>query len=166
MDDERMTNREPAKEGERRIGSAHGDEPERPMAGDSRTEDARMTDRGDKQTSTAELAGRGGGQGSGKPEPRRETGTSQVAPLMSEGVIVSHKQKWQEIQAAFVDQPQDAVRDADSLVAEIIQTLTSSFADQRHSLEEKWSRGSEVSTEDLRRALQQYRSFFERLLAA
>jgi hypothetical protein len=85
---------------------------------------------------------------------------------MSEGVIVSHKQKWQEIQAAFVDQPQDAVRDADSLVAEIIQTLTSSFADQRQGLEEKWSRGSEVSTEDLRRALQQYRSFFERLLAA
>lgn len=166
MDDERMTNRDPAKEGERRIGSAHGDEPERPMADDSRLGGARMPERSDKQTSTAELAGRTGGQGGDKAEPKRETGTGQTAPLMSEGVIVSHKQKWLEIQAAFVDQPQEAVRDADSLVAEIIQTLTSSFADQRQGLEEKWSRGSEVSTEDLRRALQQYRSFFERLLAA
>jgi hypothetical protein len=85
---------------------------------------------------------------------------------MPSNQVTSHREKWRDIQANFVDQPREAVRDADTLVAEIIQTLTTSFADQRQGLEEKWSRGSEVSTEDLRKALQQYRSFFERLLAA
>jgi hypothetical protein len=33
-------------------------------------------------------------------------------------------------------------------------------------LEGQWDRGDEVSTEDLRIALQRYRSFFDRLLSA
>ena len=33
-------------------------------------------------------------------------------------------------------------------------------------LESQWSRGDDVSTEDLRVSLQRYHSFFERLLAA
>jgi hypothetical protein len=32
-------------------------------------------------------------------------------------------------------------------------------------MEEQWSRGDDVSTEDLRVALQRYRSFFNRLLS-
>jgi len=66
----------------------------------------------------------------------------------------------------FVDEPQDCLKQADTLVAEVVQQLATRFADQRSGLEEKWSKGSEVSTEDLRQALRQYRSFFERLLAA
>jgi hypothetical protein len=38
------------------------------------------------------------------------------------------------------------------------------MADERPSTE--WSRGQDVSTEDLRVALQRHRSLFERLLAA
>ncbi|MFE4870296.1 hypothetical protein [Streptomyces sp. NPDC056682] len=34
-----------------------------------------------------------------------------------------------------------------------------------HDLEAQWHRGEEVATEDLRVALQQYRSFFNRLLS-
>ena len=51
-------------------------------------------------------------------------------------------------------------------MAEVIQALASSFADQRSQLEGKWDSGSDVNTEDLRQALIQYRSFFQRLLAA
>jgi hypothetical protein len=36
----------------------------------------------------------------------------------------------------------------------------------RSKLEDQWSSGGDVSTEDLRLTLQRYRSFFERLLEA
>ena len=44
------------------------------------------------------------------------------------------------------------------------------MADERRpmstvALASKWGRGEEVSSEDLRLALQRYRSFFQRLLA-
>jgi hypothetical protein len=47
-----------------------------------------------------------------------------------------------------------------------MKRLAESFSDRRHQLEEQWDRGDEVSTEDLRVALQRYRSFFDRLLRA
>jgi hypothetical protein len=40
----------------------------------------------------------------------------------------------------------------------------SSRAKERSGLEKQWERGDNVSTEDLRVALQRYRSFFDRLL--
>lgn len=74
--------------------------------------------------------------------------------------------QWKEIQARFVDEPREAVHDADSLVAEFMQRLATMFATERQQLESRWSGGGDVSTEDLRHSLRQYRSFFERLLAA
>jgi hypothetical protein len=73
--------------------------------------------------------------------------------------------RWTEVQAAFVDDPRDCVQKADGLVADVVDKLTAGFAQARSGLEEQWSRGEEVSTEDLRIALQRYRDFFERLLA-
>jgi hypothetical protein len=72
--------------------------------------------------------------------------------------------QWTKIQAAFVDEPRKAVEEADKLVAEIIQRLAKTFADERHNLEGQWSRGDQASTEDLRVALQRYRQFFQSLL--
>jgi hypothetical protein len=74
--------------------------------------------------------------------------------------------RWERVQVAFVDEPQTSVRDADALVAELMQKLAGTFAEERSRLEGEWERGEEVSTEDLRQALQHYRSFFQRLLAA
>jgi hypothetical protein len=87
-------------------------------------------------------------------------------PLLRPDRTSSYSERWQEVQAKFVDEPQDAVQQADGLVAEVIQELATTFADQRKGLEDQWSRGTEVSTEDLRQALMQYRSFFQRLMAA
>lgn len=86
--------------------------------------------------------------------------------LLPGSTTTSYRSRWTSIQADFVDKPKESVREADGLVAEVIQELARSFAGQREQLEGKWSRGSDVSTEDLRQALQQYRSFFQRLLAA
>ena len=45
-----------------------------------------------------------------------------------------------------------------------MQRIADSFANERSRLEKQWDRGDNVSTEDLRIALQRYRSFFDRLL--
>jgi hypothetical protein len=57
------------------------------------------------------------------------------------------------------------VEQADALVAEAIKRLAETFANERNQLEGQWDRGGDVSTEDLRQALQRYRSFFSRLLS-
>jgi hypothetical protein len=73
-------------------------------------------------------------------------------------------QRWEALQAAFVDEPRRAVEKADQLVAETIDSITRQFARSRQSLEQQWSAGADASTEDLRVAFQRYRSFFQRLL--
>ena len=73
--------------------------------------------------------------------------------------------RWTDVQTGFVDAPRQAVERADELVAEVMQHLARTFTDERRRLEGHWDRGDEVSTDDLRTALQRYRSFFERLLA-
>jgi hypothetical protein len=74
--------------------------------------------------------------------------------------------RWHGLQARFVDEPRETVSEADSLVAELLRDLAQSFDGARSKLEEQWSSGEDVSTEDLRLTLQRYRSFFERLLEA
>lgn len=74
--------------------------------------------------------------------------------------------RWREIQAEFVDEPRQAIKEADDLVTELMERLTRTFASEREQLEARWREGDNVSTEDLRQGLQRYRSFFERLLAA
>ena len=76
------------------------------------------------------------------------------------------QRRWDSIQAGFVDEPRTAVQDADGLVAELMQRLAESFSNERSSLESQWDGDGDVSTEDLRVALQRYRSFFDRLLSA
>jgi hypothetical protein len=73
-------------------------------------------------------------------------------------------QRWEAIQARFVDDPRGSVQEADSLVEEVMNRLTETFGQERSNLEGQWSRGEDVTTEELRVALQRYRSFFQRLL--
>jgi hypothetical protein len=89
-----------------------------------------------------------------------------VGPLLPGADQQSFVARWEEIQTHFVDDPRRAVEDADQLVAKVMQQLAEGFADERGRLEETWGRGEDVGTEDLRVALQRYRSFFHRLLSA
>ena len=77
----------------------------------------------------------------------------------------SFRERWSSIQTGFVDEPRQAVEQADGLVAELMQRLAQTFSEERQNLESQWSRGDDASTEDLRVGLQRYRSFFERLLS-
>ena len=89
----------------------------------------------------------------------------QPAPLFAELEGGDFRSRWMGIQTAFVDEPRQAVKDADALVASLMAKLAEGFANERERLERQWDRGDNVSTEDLRVALQRYRSFFDRLLA-
>jgi hypothetical protein len=88
-----------------------------------------------------------------------------AVPLFDQAVAKDFRSRWNEIQVAFVDEPREAVRRADQLVAETIKELSESFTAERQKLEVEWDRGGNDSTEALRLALQRYRSFFNRLLS-
>jgi hypothetical protein len=75
-----------------------------------------------------------------------------------------YHERWDSIQASFIDQPRESVREAERLVGEMTDRLVEWFRDQHQGLESRWDRGDEVSTEDLRQALRSYRSVFGRLL--
>jgi hypothetical protein len=65
-----------------------------------------------------------------------------------------------------VDEPRRVVEQADGLVGEVMQRIAETMVQERKGLEGQWATGDSVSTEDLRVALQHYRSFFQRLLSA
>lgn len=88
----------------------------------------------------------------------------QSAPLFAPDQAHDYRSRWDAIQTGFVDEPRGAVEQADMLVAEVIQQLARSFADERSKLEQPGSRGDSISTEDFRVAFRRYRSFFDRLL--
>ena len=100
-------------------------------------------------------------------EPKPLNGAAAVPesmPLFSEPEMVDFRSQWSNLQTGFVDEPRRAVEGADKLVAAVMQRLAEGFANERSNLEKQWDRGDNVSTEDLRVALQRYRSFFDRLL--
>ncbi len=74
------------------------------------------------------------------------------------------RRRWSDIQASFVDDPRGSVKDAHAMVAEIVKELTDTFTRERTGLENQWNREEMPDTEELRVALQRYRSFFNRLL--
>ena len=87
-------------------------------------------------------------------------------PLFSQSEVGDLRGRWSNVQASFVDEPRRAVEEGDKLVAAAMQRLAEGFANERSKLEKQWDGGENVSTEDLRVALQRYRSFFDRLLNA
>lgn len=142
-----------------------------------RTDDIENSDRSqrdtsispDAATSDARRSMEAGYSAGGMPggiSGSQPSASSGQAALMPVETAESHREHWSDIQAKFVDDPKAAVEQADELVAEVIQIVASRFAEQRKGLEGQWQEGGEASSEDLRQAFLQYRSFFERLLAA
>jgi len=95
----------------------------------------------------------------------RERPSEEAQQLFGDHEVQGFRDDWRELQTAFVDDPQRAVREADELVAAVIQSLASTFAEHKTELESQWQQG-EAPTEDLRVALRRYRSFFNQLLSA
>jgi hypothetical protein len=124
-----------------------------------------------EELTTADLAGR---VTSPEDEPvtrddtSAATGTAKapLQPLLAGDDTARYRADWEAIQVHFVDEPQASVEQADALVADLMKRLAETFARERETLERQWAEGGEeADTEELRVALQRYRSFFERLLA-
>ncbi|MEJ2856965.1 MULTISPECIES: hypothetical protein [unclassified Saccharothrix] len=96
---------------------------------------------------------------------QEQTTRSDDEPLFASDEADGYRNEWRALQSDFVDDPRDAVRRADELVAQVVQSLATTFADHKRSLEGQWQQGEQVDTEELRMALRRYRSFFDRLLS-
>ncbi len=90
---------------------------------------------------------------------------TQLAPLFLPDVAKEFRTRWDAVQISFVDDPRQAVRQADELVAQVMKTLAETFSKERAGLEGQLDQKDKASTENLRVALRRYRSFFERLLS-
>ncbi|MEV6118059.1 hypothetical protein AB0L59_37725 [Streptomyces sp. NPDC052109] len=129
-----------------------------------------------ESTATHSAGGESAGGGAGAATDAADTGaaTAEGAPdtsedeapqLLTDDEERTFRDRWQQTQNKFVDDPREAVHDADTLVADVMQTLASTFAQHKKDLEAQWSQGERVDTEELRGALRRYRSFFNRLLS-
>lgn len=99
------------------------------------------------------------------PSTDRTADAGTQAPLFDQQEAARLSDRWDDIQARFVDQPQESVVAADELVADVMDTITTRLTDQRRELESQWQRDEEVSTEQLRQSLQRYHALFDRLLS-
>ena len=126
------------------------------------------TDRGERAAEpTAESSTHRAEPAAESPTGRAEAAADvDQARLLDDDEGAELGRRWEALQVTFVDDPRRAVEEADGLVAHVMQQLADGFARERETLEGQWSRGEDVSTEDLRVALQRYRSFFQRLLSA
>lgn len=88
-----------------------------------------------------------------------------LAPLFLPKEANDFRATWDAVQIGFVDDPKQAVRKADELVAQVMSTLAATFSNERSKLESQVDPTDDGSTENLRIALRRYRSFFQRLLS-
>ncbi|MBO0687486.1 MAG: hypothetical protein J2P45_30415 [Candidatus Dormibacteraeota bacterium] len=88
-------------------------------------------------------------------EPAPGTGIEAVVTGSRDG----HGARWQQIQGSFVDEPRQALEEADRLVREVLDEVARAAAREREQLSRSWS-GSD-DTEAMRLSLRRYRQLFE-----
>jgi len=84
------------------------------------------------------------------PEP---TSTAELLPADDKREFLS---RWNTIQVRFVEDPAQSVRDADALIEDISAAYVSAIAERRNTLNATWQ--NDAGTEEMRRAVLQYRS--------
>jgi hypothetical protein len=94
-----------------------------------------------------------------------ETEEKQLAALFLPDIAKEFRSRWDVVQLGFVDDPRQAVRQADELVGQVMTSLAETFSTERATFEGQLDQSGEASTETMRIALRRYRSFFERLLS-
>lgn len=84
--------------------------------------------------------------------------------LLRSGDRSQYRERWDHLQTRFVDDPRGSTEEADRLLDEVFEDVSTRWRDHRTSLKSRWD-GSDASTEELRTALRRYRDAFERLLS-
>lgn len=83
---------------------------------------------------------------------------------LDKNLVDEMRSRWNAIQVQFVDSPCAAVEQGEALVAEIMERLNQILTDQQNSIDRKWLSHDDISTEELRLTLRDYRTFMDRLL--
>ena len=123
----------------------------------SSTSSGRSTDHEDSAQRHPNADTTGGGETSGPDGDERER-------LIPQERTDEYTARWDALKGGFVDEPRQAVAEADQLVRELLDELQEVFRTQREGLEQGLD-ADQTSTEDLRVALRRYRSLFDRLLS-
>jgi hypothetical protein len=138
---------------------------------DVRRDDVRRTDEVDdrdmRTTGDVDTSYRTGSPSDQVAAAAGPSGTASTSGNGSSALLGEHQdlsERWDRVQATFVDDPRKAVTEAAGLVEDTLSRLNDTFARERTRGE---GAGDDASgTEDLRQAMQRYREFFRRLLAA
>ncbi|CUU60347.1 hypothetical protein Ga0074812_13862 [Parafrankia irregularis] len=75
------------------------------------------------------------------------------------------RERWQEALLSFVDDPREAVRQADQVLDDAVNQLTAAVRREQERLRAAWREDGDASTDTLREALRGYRDFLERVVA-
>lgn len=94
------------------------------------------------------------------------TGTTEGhGTLLDPGEHDDFQQRWRNLEAGFVDDPNRTVAAADELSRDVIERIRDKLQMDRAAIAERWKRnGEDLTTEDLRKLTQDYRTLIERLL--
>ena len=103
------------------------------------------------------------------PDAARRQPAGADAPFAAAGAAFvtdadGYRASWGRIQSGFVDDPRGSVTEAAELITQITSTLLSAVQERERTLRGTWDGGGDADTENLRNALRDYRSFFERLI--
>jgi hypothetical protein len=114
---------------------------------------------------------------SGQARPLPETTATDLdQPLLSDTAEL--RARWQQVQAEFVDDPQEAVGDAASLIDQTTQTMIDALQVRQRQLRAMWENGGSANggvaangavtangsdTEHLRQMMRHYRTLFNQL---
>ena len=70
-----------------------------------------------------------------------------LAALFPQEVANDYRSRWDVVQRGFVDDPRQAVRQGDELVAQVLKNLSESFSNERATLEGQLGKADQASTE-------------------
>jgi hypothetical protein len=87
-----------------------------------------------------------------------------VAAFWEAEVADGYRDRWQQIQLRFIDDPRQAAEQAHTLVGDVFAGFTEAVQRQREDLN-RWQSAQLDDTEELRMTVRRYRHFLDRLLA-
>jgi len=96
-----------------------------------------------------------------KRAPENQAPVAARPRLFEDQDVTRFREQWRELQSGFVDEPRGAVREADTLVSQMMDALTAQLTEQKRALQ---GESDARDTEQLRVALQRYRSLFDQML--
>jgi hypothetical protein len=74
------------------------------------------------------------------------------------------RSRWNTIQIQFVESPCTAVEQGDALIGEVMERFSQMLSDHQESLNQQWINHDDITTEELRTTLLNYRALLEHLL--